>query len=150
MSNPILALNRFVGIKFLMEIQQIQVAYFTECTGLQVSTSPFKFNEGGLNSYGHQLPTAYSIGDITLKYGVMLGDDLWKWFEKVLNGNIERRDVSLYLFENKGVVKAEPKVTWHLHQALPTKYVGPHFNVTGGGEVACDSLTLVCEGLTRV
>src|SRR5690606_49278 len=65
---------------------------FAECTGLDSTIEILDYAEGGVNDRLHRLPGRASFGNLTLKRGMGLGDDLWLWHEEFLNGQGKRRD----------------------------------------------------------
>ena len=46
----------FATFKFVVEVENIVGAEFTECSGLDVTVDVFEYQEGGLNEYSHKLP----------------------------------------------------------------------------------------------
>ena len=46
----------FATFKFHVEIGDIKEAAFNECSGLEIATDVFEYQEGGLNEYAHKLP----------------------------------------------------------------------------------------------
>ena len=51
-----LRLDPYLGFRFLVEIQGLIVAGFSEVGGLQAEIETFEYREGGLNDYAHHLP----------------------------------------------------------------------------------------------
>src|SRR5690349_4702920 len=72
-------------------------AVFTEVSGLEVEIEVMNYEEGGRNDIVHRLPGRRKVSDITLKSGITTSNELWKWFNKVLQGEFERHHVSIVL-----------------------------------------------------
>ena len=53
MPNPF---DKLVSHQFVVEIDGVEAARFTESSGLQMTTDVFEYKEGGLNGYTHRLP----------------------------------------------------------------------------------------------
>jgi phage tail-like protein len=53
---------------------------FSECDGLETSTEPESFNEGGNNLYQHYRPKTVKNGRLTLRRGMTKNRQLWLWF----------------------------------------------------------------------
>lgn len=128
--------------KFGLEIEGIITGWFTECSGLSIEREVFKWEEGGLNEYEHQLPGRTKYSNITLKRGVA-GDELWNWFQKGLyDGKVGRQNISIILYSRDGT-KAK---RWNLREAYPNKWTGPSFKADSN-EVAIETLEIVHHGL---
>jgi len=84
-----------------------------------------------------------SYGPMTLKRGYTKDNTLWKWYGNILNGQPDRRNVTIVLMNEA----REPQLRWHAADALITKIEGPSLKASGN-EVAMESVELVHEGLT--
>lgn len=129
---------------FWVEWDGIVHAGFRECSGLTGTRTASTYREGtDKNLAQRQLPGLNSFGNISLKRGFTDNDELWKWHRQLLDGEPERKNVSIILADDKG----EEKIRWNLEKCWPTSWNGPEFNATGS-EVAIESLELVHEGVT--
>jgi phage tail-like protein len=133
----------YLGMNFVVEIEGLTVAAFSEVTGLQVETEVHDYREGGLNEYMHKLagPTRYPT-NLTLKHGLTSGDELWKWHQDVRQGKIVRKNVSIVLLD----AAHQEKWRWNFEQALPVRWNGPDLRADRA-EVAIESVELVHRGL---
>ena len=111
------------AFKFCVEIGGITQAIFSECSGLEVEVDVFQYEEGGLNDYVHKLPGRVKYSDLTLKRGVASSDKLWDWYKKTLQGTIERKNMSVIIYDTTG----EECRRWNFQQAYPVKWTGPNF-----------------------
>jgi phage tail-like protein len=136
----------FGSFNFTLAIGGITVAGFSEVTGLNNETAPIDYREGTDPITPRRLPGLTKNGNVTLKRGVTLETDLWDWRTKVLDGDIERKTVTISLRDEKG---KDPRVQWVLHEAWPSKYVGPDMKANAS-EVAIESLEIVHEKVERV
>ena len=88
-------IDPFAAFKFKVEIDGIQEAAFTECSGLEISTDVFEYKEGGLNEFVHKLPGRMKLSNVTLKRGFAVSNGLYKWFtdmqESILKGSAVTR-----------------------------------------------------------
>ncbi len=145
----------------MLELGFIQVAGFSECTGLVLETKVFEYREGGRNSHSLKFPEVGVVGNITLKRGVSSGansDALFRWHRDVMTGAFDNTDnpnqrpadpsadiskrVAIVLQDEAGLdVKR-----WKLVRAIPVKWTGPELKA-GAGEVAIEALELACEGV---
>jgi phage tail-like protein len=129
---------------FLVEIDGVTGAGFSEVSGLQTETEVFEYREGGLNTYIHKLPTQTKYSNIILKRGVTDSAELWQWQNKAAQGKVERKSGSIILLNER----REEKVRWNFREGWPTKWVGPDLKADGK-EVAIEILEIAHEGIER-
>jgi phage tail-like protein len=134
----------FKNFNFLVEIDGIAQAGFFECTGLRLEVDVIEYREGGERSSVRKLPGLAKVGDITLKRGVTISNELQAWFESVRNGVADRRNGAIVLLDDE----RKPVVRWKFFNAFPRRWEGPDLDAKGS-EVAIETLTLSCEGLER-
>jgi phage tail-like protein len=132
----------FVTLRFYVEFGGETHAVFTECSGLQVEVEVQEWEEGGLNDYVHRLPGRVKYPLLVLKTGLTTSPELWKWYKKVLGGKLERKNVSVTLYDPRG----ERVQEWKFRNALPVKWTGPALKADEN-TVAIESLELAHEGL---
>src|SRR4051812_10172468 len=132
----------FPNCRFYVEIEQTTVAVFTEVAGLQLELEVLEYQEGGENAFVHRLPGRMKVGNLTLKRGLIRSGEFFDWFLAVARGQVDRRNVSVYLYDAKGEVVA----TWEFVKAYPVKWIGPQ--LTADGKVAAiETLELAHQGL---
>jgi phage tail-like protein len=134
----------YKNFNFLIEIDGIAQAGFSECTGLRLEVDVIEYREGGERSSVRKLPGLAKVGDITLKRGVTISNELQAWFESVRNGVADRRNGAIVLLDDE----RKPVVRWKFFNAFPRRWEGPDLDAKGS-EVAIETLTLSCEGLER-
>jgi phage tail-like protein len=134
----------YLGNRFQVEIQGVVEAGFSECSGLVIETEVEERREGGLNEYAHRLPKGSRFVNLVLKRGLTDSEGLWKWHQDVVAGKVERRSVSVVLFDSLG----EERWRFNLREAFPAKWVGPELKADGS-LVAVESLELVHHGISK-
>jgi len=140
-----LRLDPYLGFRFLVEIQGLIVAGFSEVSGLSAEVEVFPYREGGLNEFQHQLPGPTTFPRLVLKRGLTDFDNLWSWHEDVRRGRITRRNGSIIL----GGESIEHGLwRWNFVGAYPAKWVGPDLRAETA-TVAVETLELVHQGLTK-
>lgn len=128
---------------FHAEIDGLWVAGFSEVTGLDVETGVESFREGGVNAYQQQLPGATSYpSKLVLKRGLADSDTLWFWYQDVIKGIIERRNISVTLLD---MGTYEERWRWDFVAACPIKWSGPQFRAATS-EIAFESIEIVHKG----
>jgi phage tail-like protein len=131
-----------LGLFFWVQLGQVEIAGFKECSGLKIETEVFEYVEGGLNTYTHKLPVRTKYGNITLKRGLDEGQDLYRWYVKAMQGVIQRQNISIIVYDSRG--KEVQK--WDLQRAFPCKWTGPDLK-TDQGAVAVETVEIAHEGL---
>ena len=132
----------YVQLRFAIEIDHVSVALFTECSALTIETETFEYQEGGVNTYTHKLPTRTKYGNITLKRGMDDSQELYQWYLLNVNGRTKRRNLSIVLYDLFG----KPARRWDLMEAYPCKWTGPDLRVDTGA-VAVETVEFAHSGL---
>jgi phage tail-like protein len=132
----------YSAFNFLVEIDGITVAGFSECSGLSTETDPIEYRNGNENITVRKLPGLVKYSNITLKRGFTQAKELWEWRKKVLDGKTERKSGSVVLLD-EGRNEA---LRCNFVEAWPRKWEGPTFNAKNN-EVAIETLEIVHEGL---
>jgi len=136
--DPILA------FRFEVTLDNLAVAGFSECSGLQLETEFQDYPEGGVNDFLRKFPSRSKQANITLKRGIV--DRLmWDWYDQHTAGNVQYRNGSISVRESSG---ADIVLEWQFRNALPCKWVGPDLNA-GQSAVAVEVLELCHQGLVR-
>ena len=134
----------YKNFRFLVEIDGIVQAGFSDCTGLGSHVEAVEYREGGDPNAVRKLPGKVTYPDITLKWGVTASHELYDWHLDALNGSIQRKNGSVILQDDTGT----EAVRWNFYNAWPNKWDGPSFNAKGN-EVAIDTLAVSCERVER-
>ena len=133
----------FESFNFLVEVDSVTKAGFSECSGLTMETDPIEYRNGNEDTTVRKIPGLKKFGNITLKRGFTKDDGLWKWRKTVLDGKTERHSGSITLLneERKAVLR------WTFREGWPRKLDGPTFNAKNN-EVAIETLEVVVEDLS--
>ena len=132
------------GFNFLVEIDGINQAGFSEVSGVDASTDPVEYREGADPTHARKLTGLNKYSPITLKRGITDSDELWKWRQTVIDGKTERKNGSIVLRDESGT----EKIRWNFSNGFPTKWTGPSFNATSTA-VAIETLEITHEELKR-
>jgi len=134
-------IDPFENFRFRVEIEGIQQAGFTECTGLGSHIEVTEFREGGdIASAVRKLPGRVTYPDIVLKWGVTASRELYDWHLAVINGQLQRKNGSVVLLDSE----RQEVLRWNFFSAWPSKWDGPTLNAMSN-DVAIESLTITCE-----
>jgi phage tail-like protein len=132
----------FGTFNFLVEIDGVTRAGFSECSGITMETDPIEYRNGNEDITVRKLPGLKKFGNITLKRGFTKDKGLWDWRKKVLDGQTERQSGSITLLNEA----RQASVRWNFREAWPRKLDGPTFNAKTN-EAAIETLEIVCEGV---
>lgn len=135
----------FFNYNFLVELDGLARGAFSEVSGLDATTEPIEYREGGENTTVRKLPGKTQYSNIMLKWGMTSDMELYRWYRQTVLGNVERKNGSVIVLDRQGNEVAR----WNFFNAWPTKYDIPDFNATGN-ETAVITLELVHEGVERV
>jgi phage tail-like protein len=131
------------SFRFYLEVANVLEAVFTEVSGLQTEMETVGIEEGGINGFTRRVPGRVKVSNLTLKRGMTRSNDFIKWFMSTRPGSVDRRNISLVLYD----VKGEKIASWHFQNAYPVKWVGPQFT-SDGNAVAVETVELAHEGMT--
>jgi phage tail-like protein len=133
----------FVNFNFLVETNGVLAAGFSEVTGMNAETQAVEYREGrDPYSNTRKLPGLSKYGNVTMKKGVVVDQDFFKWFKTGVDGDIVRLDISILLLDEQ----RQEKVRYNLTSAWPVKFVGPDLKASAN-EIAVQSLEIAHEGL---
>lgn len=130
---------------FKLIIQGVTEGHFTECIGLGVKVEAIKYREGGNNQVVRRIPGRVEYDDVTLRYGLTDSRDLWDWLMTAVNGEVERKNVSVAMLGPEG---SEEVLRWDLINAWPSEWRGAPLDALSH-EMAIESLVLVFDRLER-
>lgn len=131
-----------LGLRFWVQLGQVEVAGFRECSALTIETETFEYPEGGLNTYTHKLPVRTKYHNVTLKRGVDEGHTLHDWYMQSVNGQIGRQNISIIVYDSLGNEVRK----WDLQNAFPAKWTGPELKAEAGA-IFIETLEIAHEGL---
>jgi phage tail-like protein len=118
-------------------------AGFSEVSGLGVTIETIEYRNGNERETAvRKLPGLKKFTDITLKRGVIGDLAFWEWIKTAMNGNVERRSVTIRLLDEA----REPVLSCRVKRAWPCKYKGPGLSA-GTSDVALETLVICHEGL---
>jgi phage tail-like protein len=131
---------------FLVELDGIVRASFTEASGLDSTIDVTEYREGGDNETMRKLPAKTKYSNITLKYGSTDDHELYDWHRQWIKGDpaAKRKNGSIVLLDRTG----QERIRWNFVNAWPVKWTGPSFNAKNN-DVSIETLELAHEGLER-
>ena len=129
---------------FVVEIDGIVQAGFREVEGLNATVEVWEYREGTEQTTVRLEPGVARYGPLVLRWGVTENAELWNWMEKTLQGNIERKNISVIILNQK----REEVVRYNLRDAWPSSFTVDKLDSLDSGP-AIEELIIQYEGLDR-
>jgi phage tail-like protein len=123
-------------------LDDLAVAGFNACTGLQLETEVLDYMEGGLNTHVLKFPTRTKQTNVVLKRGIV-DRTLWDWYFALSQGDIRTRNGTIAVRDPSG---AKVVMEFQFRRAFPAKWIGPELNAQQSA-VAVETLELAHQGL---
>lgn len=133
------------NFRYLVEIDGIAQAGFSEATIPDSTQDPIEYREGNEPPTARKLPGLIKYGNVTLKWGITDSMDLYNWRKLVEDGKDARRNMAIVLLDEEG----NPAARWEFNEAWPSKYDAPDLSAKGT-DIAVETLEIVHEGLKRI
>jgi phage tail-like protein len=134
----------FRAFNFRIEIDNLTVGAFSECSGLSSDGDAVDYREGmDIPSNVRKLVGLRKYANIVLKRGYTPNRELWDWYSNIVNGIPDRRNGTIILMDEA----RNDVMRWSVENAWINKIEGPTFKANGN-EVAMESVELVHEGLS--
>ena len=132
------------AFNFQLEIDGVPLGAFSEVSGLTAEGDAVDYREGtDVQQNVRKLPALRKYSNITLKRGYTQDKSLWRWYGNIVNGQPDRRDVTIVLLNEA----RQPVLRWHAESAWINKIEGPSLKAAAN-EIAMESGELIHEGLT--
>jgi phage tail-like protein len=132
----------FASFNFLVVIDGVTVAGFSECSGLTTETDPIEYRNGNEDITVRKLPGLKKFSNITFKRGYTDSKELWNWRKLVMDGKTKRQSGSVVLL-NEARTEA---LRWNFREGWPRKWEGPTMNAKNN-EVAIETLEICVESI---
>jgi phage tail-like protein len=134
----------YKAFNFLVEIDGIARAGFSEVSGLESETEVIEYRVGTESNTARKLPGLTKYANIVLRRGVTQDAELWNWRKTVEEGKVDRRNGSIILLDDDRT----EVVRWNFFNGWISKWQGPALNASGN-EVAIETIEIAHEGLER-
>jgi phage tail-like protein len=133
----------FKDYSFLVEIDGIAQAAFSEVSGLSAEAEVIEYREGSdKQTSARKLPGRVRYGNVTLERGLTTSRELFDWWMTVVNGNVQRRNVAVVLLDDA----RQSLMRWLLRDAWIAKIEVGSMQAKGN-DVLIESVVLTHEGL---
>ncbi len=130
-----------VTVKFSVKIDNHDLGSFQKCEGLSLEVEILQHEEGGMNSFVHQLPGRIKYSNV--KFTRSLNADSSKiaqWFAR-MTVPIKRSNAEIIVY----TLDEKPVATWELQGVIPVRWSGPNLDVSSAS-VATETLEIAHHG----
>ncbi len=132
----------YAQFNFIVELDGIDVAGFTEIGGIASESDIIEYREGADQATARKLPGLLTYSNITLKKGYTTNTELWDWRKTTLDGMTERKGGAIILLDEA----RQPVLRWNFVSGWVSKYEGPGLNSTTN-EAAIEAIEISHEGV---
>ena len=126
---------------FMVEISGVSAGYFKGVDGLNAEIEVIEFQDGD-DLFLRKRPGRSKFGDITLKKGYVVTNDLQDWWDACRRGIYDRRDISIILNDNA----AQEVRRWNLFGCWPKQWKVNGFDGKAN-DVVTEEITFVVEDM---
>ncbi|HYD09711.1 MAG TPA: phage tail protein [Acidimicrobiales bacterium] len=135
-----------LGSQFALELEGIELARFTGCTGLAINTEVVEYQDtlANGNPVIRKRPGRTKYEDIVLKRGLSANKAITDWHQKVIDGAVERSNGSIVIYDSTGAEVDR----WNFENGWPSKWSGGDLSADTD-DVMIEELTISHELLTR-
>ena len=138
-------IDPYAQYNFLVEIDGVSAAGFTEVGGLTTEQDIIEYREGSETATVRKLPGLRKYSNITLKRGFTQNKELWEWRKTSIDGATERKAGSIILLDEA----RNEALRWNFSEGWISKWEGPALNSTAN-EASIESLEIAVEGIELV
>ena len=128
---------------FRVEIDGMAESDFLEVSGLEGHVDVEEYRGGG-DLGVRKAPGNVSYSNVVVRRGMTSSRELWEWWDRVREGEVDRRNISIELLDDARQAVAR----WHVSSAWPIRYMAPDLNAEAD-DVAIETLELTHEGIDR-
>lgn len=129
---------------FVVTIDGLEAGAFQKCDGLSFEVDLIEYRDS-MDPYPRYRPGIRRFGRIKLTKGYVGNSVLWDWCQAIMEGENERRNGSIQLYEDDGQTLA---VTYRFTDAFPVKWNGFRFDGKGNSSLV-EEIELVTESVSR-
>ena len=134
-----------VSVYFDVRVDGRDLGAFTACDGMGVEVVVEQREEGGVNSFVHQLPGRMKYTNVKLTRPVNADTaKIVAWFAS-MNGTVRRTQAQIIAKNHDAI----PVHTWTLTGVIPVRWTGPSLSVDSA-KVATETLELAHHGFLEL
>ena len=134
-----------ISVRFTVTVDGIELGSFNSCEGLGAEVVIEQREEGGNNTFVHQLPTRLKYPNVKLSRPLTSETEkVAAWFQAMTTG-VKRKTGQIVAMRSDGTVVAR----WGLAGVVPVRWSGPSLN-PDSPKVATETIEIAHHGFTEV
>jgi phage tail-like protein len=134
-----------ISVRFTVTVDGIELGSFNSCEGLGAEVVIEQREEGGNNTFVHQLPTRLKYPNVKLSRPLTSETEkVAAWFQSMTTG-VKRKTGQIVAMRSDGTVVAR----WGLAGVVPVRWSGPSLN-PDSPKVATETIEIAHHGFTEV
>jgi phage tail-like protein len=131
-----------VSIRFHLHLDNQNIGWWNSFEGLGMETAVEQREEGGNNSWVHQLPTRLKFTNVKLSRPINQDSEkVALWFMAIAQKVTRGSTAQIKAVDGSGKVIAQ----WSLNDVVPVRWTGPSFSVESP-KVATETIELAFHG----
>jgi len=134
--------HRFNG-RFRVEIDGLVVGTFSACGGLEARVDVVDFTDGD-GVLARKRPGRARFSNIVLRRGKTTSDELWRWFNAAVNGQVARRAGSIIVCDDA----MQEVLRYNLFEAWPCRWKSLELNADAPGTLV-EEIEIAVEKIER-
>ena len=144
---PIELDEEHLGSQFALELDGVEIARFTGCSGLVITTEVVEVTSTDATTGTpriHKRPGRSKYEDIVLKRGLTASTTLTDWHKGVIEGTVERKNGSIVVYD-----AADQEVDrWNFEKGWPSKWSASDLSADSD-DVMVEEVTITHDFLAR-
>ena len=133
----------FSNNHFHVEIAGISSIDFSEVILPQGRAEIVEYREGG-ESVGHKIAGTIHVSNLVLRRGVTQSNELFQWWQNIVDGVADRRDVAVILLDEQ----RQPIKRWLMPGIWPASFVVSPLIAVGEAVTLVESVECAVERFT--
>lgn len=121
------------------------IGEFSAVSGIEVTHTPYEYQEGGKNDGPHLFMDKHGYGKVTLKSGLIWDVGFSMWMNSFMPGTKFKKTVTVIHLDREHI----PLRIYRMGGALPVSWKAPNMD-SMGSSVSVDELTFSFESITTI
>jgi phage tail-like protein len=139
--------HQYQGGYFSLEVDGLDIGYFSSLSGLQQTTEPVDNWETTAEGrpVNRKYPGKTTYGDVNLSRGLTASTAIQDWHKDIIQGNYVRKNGSIVMYDSTGAEVAR----WNFENGFPTSTTVGDLDANSE-DIVVESLTMTVEFAERV
>lgn len=133
------------SFRFAIEIEGVTQGAFSQCDGLQARIDVIEACDGNDRDVSvRKLPGRVRYDNIVLRRGYTASEELWTWFKRAADGNVERKSGSVIVLDDDRT----EVLRYNFFEAWPCRWKNLQLDANQSGTLV-EELEIAVEKIER-